>query len=57
MEAAGSTFGNPTASGRLLAVALGMSTAVVTAHRMRSCRTGASRCNPGDQKREGSSYK
>jgi hypothetical protein len=48
---------NPAASRRLLAVALGMITAVVTAHRMRPCRTGASRGNPGNQKREGSSYK
>jgi hypothetical protein len=41
----------------LLAVTSGMRTAVVTAHRMRSCRTRAGRGDPRDQKRERRSYK
>jgi hypothetical protein len=64
-ETAGSTVGKP---GRVTkttsracaswdALAVGMSTAVVTAHRMRPCRTRAGRGDPRDQKRERRSYK
>jgi hypothetical protein len=57
VETAGSTTGKPGCVPRLLAVAARMSTTVVTAHRMRPCRTRAGWGYPRDQKRESRSYK